>query len=130
MSPKDTIPPERIDARLVALSVQVEGLSRIVLALEGSVRDLCGSVREVLAELRAQQQRAAQPHPVAEALIALIRGVANDGRGRLLIAGGFAVLCAGITVVLLSWAAPAALNEILVLADHHLPGEAHAPSSP
>ena len=35
MSPKDTIPPERIDARLVALSVQVEGLSRIVLALEG-----------------------------------------------------------------------------------------------
>lgn len=130
MSPKDTIPPERIDARLVALSVQVEGLSRIVLALEGSVRDLCGSVREVLAELRAQQQRAAQPHPVAEALVFLIRGVANDGRGRLIVAGGFTALCAALAVVLLSWAAPAALDEILVLADHHLPGEAHAPSSP
>ena len=100
-----------IDARLVALSVQVEGLSRIVLALEGSVRDLCGSVREVLAELRAQQQRAAQPHPVAEALVFLIRGVANDGRGRLIVAGGFTALCAALAVVLLSWAAPAALAD-------------------
>lgn len=122
----DSIPPDEA-IRLRALSLQVEGLTRLLLGLESACRELIGEVRADRQARAAFAAQAAQPSPLSSAAVAMLQGMAADAVARAWIGRALALLLVALAVwvlasVEISPASP--LTGLFSIADHYLsPGK-------
>lgn len=118
MSAADSIPPEdpSLRTQVRALSFQVEGLTRLLLGLESSNRELIG-------EIRADRHARAQPHPLSSAVVGFLQSLGGDPVARAWIGRAVALLVASVAVWLLASVeiSPGSpLTGIFSILDHYL----------
>lgn len=123
MNPQD--PPEEPSLRshLRALSLQVEGLTRLLLGLESACRELIGEVRADRQARAAEAAREAQPHPLSTASVGFLQSLGADPVARAWIGRAIFALvvvagCRWLASVEISATSP--LTGIFSLADHYL----------
>lgn len=125
MGATDSIPPEDPSLRLQirALTLQVEGLTRLLLGLESACSTLIGEVRADRQQRAAEAAQAAQPGPLSASGAALLQALAADVDARAWIgrALAFLILAAGIWLLASVEISPQSpLTGIFSLADHYL----------
>lgn len=125
----DSIPPEdpSLRSQVGALSLQVEGLTRLLLGLESACRELIGEVRADRQARAAELARDAQPHPLSAAAVALLQALTADPVARSWVGRAVALLVVATAIAGLAHvdvAAASPLSELFSLADHYLsPGK-------
>jgi hypothetical protein len=128
--PTESIPPEdpSLRSQVRALSLQVEGLTRLLLGLESACRELLGEVRADRQARAAELARDAQLSPLSAAAVALLQALAADPVARSWVGRALALLVVAVVIAGLAHvdvAAASPLSGIFSLADHYLsPGKA------
>ena len=125
MTPSDSTPPEDPSLRLQirALSLQVEGLTRLLLGLESSNRELIGEVRADRQQRAAENAREAQPHAATSAVVGFLQALGADPVARAWIGRAVAFLLAAFGIWLLAHveiSPQSPLTGLFSLADHYL----------
>ena len=124
MNPQD--PPEEPSLRshLRALSLQVEGLTRLLLGLESACRELIGEVRADRQARAAEAAREAQPHPLSTASVGFLQSLGADPVARAWIGRAIASMIFALAVWLLASveiSATSPVTGLFSILDHHLP---------
>ena len=99
---EESLPPEHLEARLVALSLHLQALSQLLLPLEGAVREDLGENRALRAEIRAAKVEAARTHPLLSALGDFLSALGKNPEAIGWIGRGIAALLLAGAVVAIS----------------------------